>query len=261
MNSSQVTRHSSLTFLSVIIPAHNEEECLPQLVQGLLQRYGARICQIIIVDDNSTDATGLLADQLARDNAKITVIHRPPPAGVGRALREGFAAVSPEASHVLMMDGDFVANLSEVADLIDKADAGYDIVFGSRYCWAFGFYGYPYLKRMSNRSFHFLARRLLGIKVHDLSNNFKIIRNDILQSCDFRAVDFAINAETGLYPVLMGASWCEVPVKWVTRSASMGKSKFSVLKIARSYFRVLLHCRNEFPTDLNLDNQPPAKSH
>lgn len=167
---------------------------------------------------------------------------------MGRALREGLDAISPEATHVLMMDGDFVANLSEVADLLDKADEGYNIVFGSRYCWAFGFYGYPYLKRISNRAFHFLAKHMLGIKTHDVSNNFKIIRRNLLLVCDFQATDFAINAETGLYPLLQGASWCEVPVKWVTRSASMGASKFSVIKIARSYFRVLMRCRKQLMT-------------
>jgi len=234
-----------MRLLSVIIPARDEEACMPQLVQGLLNRYDTRICQIVVVNDNSSDATGRLADELARQNDKITVIHRTPPAGVGRALREGFDAISPEATHVLMMDGDFVANLSEVADLLDKADEGYDIVFGSRYCWAFGFYGYPYLKRLSNRAFHFLAKHMLGIKTHDVSNNFKIIKKDLLKACNFQATDFAINAETGLYPLLQGASWCEVPVKWVTRDATMGSSKFQVFRIANSYFQVLLRCRRK----------------
>lgn len=218
---------------------------MPQLVQGLLNRYDKRICQIVIVNDNSGDSTGRIADELAGQNNKITVLHRNLPAGVGLALREGFDAISPEATHVLMMDGDFVANLSEVADLLEKADEGYDIVFGSRYCWAFGFYGYPYLKRISNRAFHLFAKHMLGVKTHDVSNNFKIIRRRTLLACKFQATDFAINAETGLYPLLHGASWCEVPVKWVTRSASMGSSKFSVFKIARSYFRVLVQCRQQ----------------
>jgi glycosyltransferase involved in cell wall biosynthesis len=240
-----VTSNPPLKLLSVIIPARDEEGCMPPLVQGLLQRYGDRICQIIIVDDNSSDSTGRLADDLARHHEKITVIHRAPPAGVGYALREGFDAVSPEASHVLMMDGDFVANLSEVTDLLDKADEGYELVFGSRFCWAFGFYGYPYLKRICNRAFHFLTKHMLGIGVHDVSNNFKIIRKDVLAACEFHATDFAINAETGLYPLLVGASWCEVPVKWVTRDASMGSSKFQVFRIAKSYFEVLIRCRRK----------------
>jgi len=229
--------------LAVVVPVRNEEGCLASLVKGLLRRYDGFICRVIIVDDNSTDLTGSIADDLARQNPKITVIHREKPPGVGRALRDGFGAVPQQATHVLMMDGDFVANVSEVADLIDRAAEGYDVVFGSRYCWAFGFYGYPYVKRICNRAFHFLTKHMLGIKTHDVSNNFKIIRTDVLRACTFEATDFAINAETGLYPLLNGATWCEVPVKWVTRNASMGTSKFSVIKIARSYFQVLMRCR------------------
>ena len=229
----------------MVIPVRNEEGCLAPLVQGLLRRYDSSICRVIVVDDNSTDSTGSIADDLARRNPKITVIHRENPPGVGRALREGFQAVPPQVTHVLMMDGDFLANISEVADLIDQAAEGYDVVFGSRYCWAFGFYGYPYLKRICNRSFHLLARHTLGIKVNDLSNNFKIIKKDVLAACQFQATDFAINAETGLYPLLAGATWCEVPVKWVTRSASIGNSKFHVFRIANSYFQVLRRCRRQ----------------
>jgi len=225
--------------LAVVIPVRNEEGCLASLVKGLLRRYDGFICRVIIVDDNSTDLTGSIADDLARQNPKITVIHREKPPGVGRALRDGFGAVPQQATHVLMMDGDFVANVSEVADLIDRAAEG------SRYCWAFGFYGYPYVKRICNRAFHLLARLALGIKVHDLSNNFKIIKKDVLGACEFQATDFAINAETGLYPLLAGAIWCEVPVKWVTRDASMGSSKFQVFRIANSYLQVLLRCRRK----------------
>jgi len=231
--------------LAVVIPVRNEEGCVAPLVQGLFRRYDGFIGSVILVDDNSTDSTGTIADDLARRNPKVTVIHRDKPPGVGRALRDGFRAVPQQATHVLMMDGDFVANVSEVADLIDQAAEGYDVVFGSRYCWAFGFYGYPYVKRICNRAFHLLARLALGIEVHDLSNNFKIIKKDVLAACEFQATDFAINAETGLYPLLAGATWCEVPVKWVTRDASMGSSKFQVFRIANSYFQVLLRCRRK----------------
>jgi dolichol-phosphate mannosyltransferase len=242
---SDPTHHQPPLCLAVVIPVRNEESCLAPLVQGLLRRYDGFICRVIIVDDNSIDSTGFIADELARQSPKITAIHREKPPGVGRALRDGFHAVPQQATHVLMMDGDFVANVSEVADLIDRAAEGYDVVFGSRYCWAFGFYGYPYVKRICNRTFHLLARLALGIKVHDLSNNFKIIKKDVLARCEFQATDFAINAETGLYPLLAGATWCEVPVKWVTRDASMGSSKFQVFRIANSYFQVLLRCRRK----------------
>lgn len=222
--------------ISFVIPAHNEENNLPRLVPALFKELNKYIYEIIIVNDASTDRTRAEAEKLQKKHKKIKLVNRIPPCGVGRALKDGFKAVSPKAEWVLSMDCDFLENVKEIERLIKKAQQGYDGVIGSRYIEHGKLVNYPPIKRFSNRLYHLLVRKLLGIKQVDLTNNFKLYKKQIIDSIEWKSTDFAINAETGIFPILAGYNIAEVPVSWIQRY--FDKSDFKVIKLAPSYLRV-----------------------
>jgi len=209
------------------------------MVQGLISRYMQEILEIVVVNDNSTDTTAEVVRALQKVYPNLKLIIRKAPCGVGRALRDGFRAVSPEAEYILSMDSDFITNIPDVASLIAKIEEGYDGVIGSRYIQGGRLVNYPVVKKAVNRLFHFAVRVLCGIRCHDLSNNFKLYRKKLFQELPYRSDDFAMNVETGLMPHLFGYRIAEVPVSSTGRTAGMGKSKFRFLRFFGSYLVVL----------------------
>jgi glycosyltransferase involved in cell wall biosynthesis len=228
--------------LSVVLIAHNEERAIGPMVEGLLKSYGPELLEVIVVDDASNDQTARIVSDLARGNSKIKLVQRKPPCGVGRALRSGFANISPNAEYVLTMDSDFVENIPQVRALLDTIEKEKcDGVIGSRFVRGGKIVRYPFMKRLMNRLFHATLRMLFGVKHHDLTNNFKLYKADILRSQPWKSDGFAMNAETGLLPILAGYNVVEVPVIWVGRDHSLGKSKFHLLKHGGGYLQVIRH--------------------
>lgn len=226
--------------ISVVIPCHNEEMNIYKLVNSLIEQYRGYINELIIVDDASDDNTYAVAKKIVEKFPLVKVIKRAPPCGVGRAIRDGFKNIDASSNYVLTLDADFIYNLSEIKAVIEKAKEGYDCVFGSRFLKQRNIQGYPAVKFIVNRSFHLLVKLLLGIPCADLTNNFKLMRREIIDTINWRSVNFSINAETGLYPVIDGCRIAEVPVSWIQRNSSMGLSDFKVLKVAHSYSWVLV---------------------
>lgn len=233
----------SLMKISVILPAHNEEGNIGKMIEGLLNKYDRDILEIIAVNDASVDNTAERVSALSRIHKKVKLVNRVPPPGVGRALKDGFKNLSENAEWVLTMDSDFVQNIDEVERLIRKAQEGYDGVYGSRYIEGAHFEGYPKLKMISNRIYHFFVSNLLHTRIVDFTNNFKLMKAEILRNNEWKSNDFAINAELGIFPLIWGYKITEVPVSWIQRTA--GKSTFKVFKLMPSYGWVLLRALKE----------------
>lgn len=226
--------------LSVVVPCHNEEANIAPLVDGLVAYYSDYIRQIVLVNDNSTDGTRAAIEALGQREPRVTAVHRAPPNGVGRALRDGFAAVDPGAEYVLSMDCDFQHLLPELEDMFDALASGHDAVVGSRFSRHSVLINYPLSKIIANRSFHVLFSLLFRRRRRDLTNNLKLMRHDAVRRLRLTSESFAINAEIGLQLVLMGLSVEEVPISWVNRSFDMGTSSFRVLRVGGGYARVLM---------------------
>ncbi|MBS1266149.1 MAG: Glycosyltransferase AglD [Candidatus Woesearchaeota archaeon] len=222
--------------ISFVIPAHNEENNLKKLIPALVKELDKYIFEIIVVNDASKDKTKEVGEKLAKKYKRLKMVNRAPPCGVGRALRDGYKAVSKKSDWVLSMDCDFLENVKEIKRLIKKAQQGYDGVLGSRYISQGKLVNYPFIKKVANRIYHALVRSVLGIKQKDLTNNFKLYKREIFQSIEFKSNDFAINAETGILPVLKGYDIAEVPVSWIQRT--FDTSDFKVFKLAPSYLKV-----------------------
>ena len=223
---------------SVVVPCHNEEMNVPGLVEQLLALYGRYIHEIIIVNDNSTDRTAAVTREMMAHEPRLRLVDRKPPNGVGRALRDGYAAAT--GRYILSMDADFVYVLPEFRDLFDAVARGKDGAMGSRFSYESLLVNYPFAKILCNRAFHLLVNLLCSVRARDVSNNLKLFRAEILKSLDIEQPHFAANAETGLKPLLAGYDIEEVPISWINRGADMGTSTFKVVKVAPGYLAALL---------------------
>jgi dolichol-phosphate mannosyltransferase len=223
---------------SVVVPCHNEEMNIPRLVDGLLTMYGRYIREIILVNDNSTDHTAEVAEELGRLDPRVKLINRTPPKGVGLSLAAGYRAAA--GRYILSMDSDFVLVLPELRDLFEAIARGKDGAVGSRFSYDSMLINYPFAKVLANRTFHALANLALHLRARDLSNNLKLYRADILKSLEIEQSHFAANSETGFKPILAGYDIQEVPISWINRSADMGDSTFHVLKVAPGYLLALM---------------------
>jgi dolichol-phosphate mannosyltransferase len=224
--------------VSVVVPCHDEEANINRLVKTLLGLYGEYLHEIVIVDDNSTDRTADVAAAVANSEGRVKLVRRTPPAGVGRALRDGYAVAS--GKYILTIDCDFLTIAPEFKGLFDAVAEGYDGAIGSRFSTESALVRYPFLKIVCNRGYHLLLNLLLGKRVRDVSNNLKLYRADILKNLDIEEDHFAANVETGLKPLLMNYHVREVPTSWINRAADMGNSSFNLLKVGPDYLRVLL---------------------
>jgi SAM-dependent methyltransferase len=224
--------------ISVVIPCHNEEMNIDPLVNALRGLFGEYLHEIILVDDNSTDATRKVIEALAARDPMVKPIIRRPPNGVGRALADGYRAATGQ--WVLSMDCDFQHLLPEMRDLIDAAAEGYDVAVGSRFSRHSVLLNYPFQKILANRGFHFLAQLVLLRRFRDLTNNLKLMRRSVAERLRFTQPGFAVNAETGLQPLFMGYKVKEVPISWISRTPDMGVSSFHLARVGGGYWQVLL---------------------
>jgi SAM-dependent methyltransferase len=223
---------------SVVVPCHNEEMNVARLVDTLVGLYGPYLHEIVIVNDNSKDQTAQVALEVARREPRVKLVNRTPPNGVGRTLRDGYAAAT--GRYILSMDSDFVYILPEFRDLFDAVAAGHEGAIGSRFSHESLLVNYPFAKILSNRAFHLLANLLLPIRFRDISNNLKLYRAEILKNLEITQPHFAANAETGLKPLLAGYDIVEVPISWINRTVEMGSSTFRLLTLAPNYFLALM---------------------
>src|SRR5260370_33271179 len=160
--------------LSVILIAHDEEQAIGLMLEGLLKTYDREILEVMVVDDSSQDRTAEIVRDWAERNSKVRLIQRIPPCGVGRALKTGFSNINPRAEYALTMDSDFVENIAQVRALIDAVETeGCDGVIGSRFVRGGKVVRYPGLKRGLNRLFPVVVKSLFERTQKHLPNKFE----------------------------------------------------------------------------------------
>lgn len=233
-----LTMHKELNnSISIVIPCYNEEMNIVSLVEGLFDHYSDYIYEIITVDDNSQDGTRDKIKDLASKYTRVKPVFRSPPNGVGFALADGFKAAT--GRYILSMDCDFKHLLPEFRDMFDSLIVGYDIVVGSRFSRHSILLNYPFFKILANRLFHIFVSLILLSRCRDLTNNLKIMKIEVARNLNLTQQGFAVNAETGIQPLLMGYSLKEVPISWINRTPDMGVSSFRVLHVGGGYIKVL----------------------
>ena len=229
----------------VCLPTYNERENLERMV-GALADKGV---SVLVIDDNSPDGTGRLADELAARNSHVEVFHRERKEGLGPAYLAGFRRVleDPETELVLEMDADFSHDPNDVPRLIAAArDA--DLVLGSRYVEGGSVGSWGLIRRFISAGGSFYARVLLGVGVRDLTGGFKCFRREVLETLDLDAIDsrgYAFQIETTYRALRAGFRVVEVPIRFVDREEGGSKMSRSIVfegfwKVPVLRFRALL---------------------
>jgi len=223
--------------VSFVVPCHNEEMNIGPLVNAILNYYRDYVHEILIVNDSSSDRTADVTREIMRREPCVKLIDRRPPNGVGRALRDGYAAATGQ--YILTMDSDFVQIVPEFRDLVQAVSEGFDGAIGSRFTHESVMVNYPFLKTICNRLFHVLVNLFLRRRVRDISNNLKLYRAEVLKGLTIKQDHFAANAETGLKPIVAGYNVKEVPISWMNRTVEMGKSSFRIVGAGPKYLLAL----------------------
>src|SRR5215475_3417674 len=157
----------------VCLPTYNERDNLEPMVRALAEVLpeGGRV---LVIDDNSPDGTGEIADRLSAELPWLDVLHRPVKQGLGRAYVDGFRhALAAGAELVLGIDCDFSHDPEDVPRLIAAVEAGADLALGSRYVEGGGTRNWGLLRRIVSWGGSFYARVILGLKIRDLTGGFK----------------------------------------------------------------------------------------
>jgi len=252
----QLTRHPVLNGkVSMVIPCHNEEPNIVPLVKNLTGYYNDYIHEIVLVDDNSKDRTAEVGEQLGQKDPRVRVVRRSMPNGVGRALRDGLSAATGD--YVLLMDCDFQHILPELTGLFQAVAEGADVAIGSRFSRQSVLLNYAFTKILANRGFHFLARILFRKNFRDVTNNLKLMKNEVAKRLCLESHDFAANAETGLQPILLGYNVKEVPISWINRDLDMGFSSFRLAQTGPNYVTVFFRLISRQIRGKEVVLQPP----
>jgi dolichol-phosphate mannosyltransferase len=222
----------------VCIPTYDERENLEAMVEALGHVLGPDD-RVLVIDDNSPDGTGEIADRLAAERAFVDVLHRPEKQGIGPAYLAGFRhALAAGAELILGMDCDFSHDPADVPRLIEAA-ANADLVLGSRYVPGGGTRNWGLVRRAISRWGSLYAQILLGLHVRDLTGGFKCYRRAALEAIDLDAIaarGYAFQIETTYRTIRAGFRVVEVPITFVDRE--VGGSKMSRSIVVEGFWRV-----------------------
>lgn len=222
----------------IIIPTYNEVGNLCPLLKEIFVR--APESDILIVDDNSTDGTGELANQIHTENPRVNVIHRPGKLGLGTAYLTGFKyAIAHNYDAAFEMDADFSHDPRYLPDFL-KAIKHADLVIGSRYVPGGGTPDWSPVRRLISSGGNILARFLLGIPVHDCTAGFRCYRCEVLRSIDLDTIQsrgYGFQVELVYRVMKQGFKIVETPIIFVDRR--VGKSKMSHKIVIEAFTYVL----------------------
>ena len=202
--------------VSIFLPAFNEEgniECAVRSAVDVLSDLCSDY-EILVIDDASTDSTGKIADDLAKENPKIRVIHHPENRKLGGAMRTGFAEASKE--YIFYVDGDNPVDLKDLGRAFEIMD-GADVVIGYRLNR-----DEPLKRAIYSRTYNLLIRLLFGLKVRDVNFSFKLFRRSVIESISLQTASSFLDAELLVASKRAGFQIKEMGVKYYPRA--VGKS-------------------------------------
>ena len=215
-----------MTHPLVLVPTFNERGNLESFIAAV--RSALPSADILVIDDNSPDGTGALADDLAAVDPQIKVMHRSSKAGLGRAYLAGFAwALERDYSHVFEIDADFSHSPADLPRLLAATQTA-DIALGCRWIKGGGVTGWPLSRLFISRGGNLYAKTILGVSLNDLTGGFKCFKRIALQSLDLnqiKSVGYGFQIETTWRALQAGLRVVEVPIHFTDRT--IGESKMS----------------------------------
>ena len=210
----------------IIIPTYNESENIEGIVRDILNLECG--VSILIVDDNSPDGTGEIADRLSREFPEVHARHRPGKQGLGTAYRYGFSeALDMGATCIFQMDADYSHDPRYIPQFVSAID-DHDVVIGSRYVEGGGIENWGLLREMISRGGNFYARMCTGLKMNDMTSGYRCYSRDVLKAVDLSrisATGYGFQVEMSYVCAALGFDIFELPIVFTDRR--VGQSKMS----------------------------------
>lgn len=215
----------------IVVPTYNERENLPRMAQRLLSLPVG--VDLLVVDDNSPDGTGQIADALARSDGRVHVLHRLREKGRASAGIAGFKAALARADVELIveMDADFSHDPQDLPRLV-QATGEADVAIGSRYVPGGRQVNCLPRNNLFSRIINLVNRYLLGLRVRDASGGYKCYRRKVLETInldDYLAREYSVGVETLLKCQSHGFTFKEIPITFVNRRLGKSKANLRVL--------------------------------
>lgn len=223
---------------TVVVPTYNEIENIERLVSQILG-LGLDL-HVIIVDDNSPDGTGVVADGLVAASAQVQVIHRKGKLGLGTAYVAGFKkALADDAPFIMSMDADFSHNPAYIPAMVELSRSR-DVVIGSRYVKGGGTRDCTRPRRLLSEGANLFAKTVLGLKAKDCTAGFRCYRRHVLESIELDTIfssGYSFLVEMLYRCHVRGYSVGEVPI--IFQNRLRGASKISRMEIIKAIYTVL----------------------
>lgn len=217
----------------ICLPTYNERENLPLMVEAI-QAVLPEL-EILVIDDNSPDGTGQIADQLAAGNPRVHVLHRAKKQGLGRAYISGFEwALARDYELIFEMDCDFSHPPRFLPEFIRQAEK-FDVVLGSRYIPGGGTQDWDWRRRLISRGGNTYAQAILGLPFKDLTGGFKCFHRRVLESLPLGEIvsnGYVFQIELTYRTILLGFSVGEVPIQFPDRTRGQSKMTGGIVREA-----------------------------
>jgi dolichol-phosphate mannosyltransferase len=215
----------------IVLPTYNERQNLRHAlarIREVADGHGIRL-HTLIVDDNSPDGTGEVADDLSAELPDVTVLHRPGKEGLGRAYVAGFReALAMGAERIFEMDADLSHDATYLPHFLRLIDQGADLVLGSRYVRGGGVENWGLSRRLISRGGCLYAQAVLGVPYRDLTGGYKCFRRRVLEAIDLDTIGtagYGFQIEVTYRAHRLGFRVVELPIVFVDRQ--VGESKMS----------------------------------
>lgn len=226
--------------LSLVIPARNEEGAVEETVATLIETLRAEAipCEIIVVDDGSTDRTASIVQALSAHHAEIRLVQNRGRHGFGMAVRCGLTEATGEAVAIVMADSS--DSPEDVVKCYRRLLTGPDCVFGSRFIHGSKVRDYPIHKLLLNRLANRFIKVLFGVPFNDFTNAFKLYRREVIEGIQpLISPHFNLTVEMPLKAVTRGYSFAVVPISWTNRQT--GISKLKIKEMGSRYLFIVLY--------------------
>ncbi|MCL2581759.1 MAG: polyprenol monophosphomannose synthase [Streptosporangiales bacterium] len=222
----------------IVMPTYNERQNL-EIMAGRI-REATPEADLLVVDDNSPDGTGDLADKLAEADSRIHVLHRTEKAGLGRAYIAGFAwALERDYGVICEMDADGSHRPEDLPRLLAALDDGTDAVIGSRYVPGGTVVNWPKSREFLSRGANLYNQLMLGVTIKDATGGFRAYKSQTLRKSDTDSIEslgYCFQIDMTLRVLQAGLTIIEVPITFIERER--GSSKMSNAVIGEAFLRV-----------------------
>jgi dolichol-phosphate mannosyltransferase len=226
--------------LSVVIPAHNEEESVPETVESLIRTLTAEGIdhEIVAVNDSSTDRTEAVLQELQGAYPTLRYTNNPTPNGFGLAVRKGLEHATGDAVAIVMGDGS--DSPQDVVRCFRKLQEGYECVFGSRFIKGSRVTDYPPHKLLINRLANLFVKVIFALSYNDVTNAFKCYRREVIEGAQpLISTHFNLTVELPLKAIIRGYSYTVIPISWTNRKT--GISKLKLREMGSRYLFIVLY--------------------